>query len=329
MRGATKVAAALLLAAAGIAVVAPLAPGLARAPQKREQAPAYYRMMLGDFELTALSDGTAGQPLDRMLENISSERLAALFAAGFQSMPYEFSINAFLVNTGNELVMIDAGLGTALDGKAGGRLIQNLVASGYRPEDVDAILLTHLHIDHVTGISSAGKRNFPNATVYVDAAELAFWTGPRAAEEAPADLRRLIPIAKEALAPYAAAGKIAPFEKDFELVPGVRALATPGHSPGHSVFSVASKGETVLFVGDLVHASEVQFANPSVAFRFDSDKDAATVQRKRVLETAASSRSWVAAAHLSFPGIGHVRAEGPAFAWVPAAYSLRRASRPK
>jgi glyoxylase-like metal-dependent hydrolase (beta-lactamase superfamily II) len=313
--------------AAGLAASVVPSSIAAQVPPMRDQAPGYYRMRVGDFEVTALSDGTAGQPLDKMLENISSERIASLLVGSFQPMPYEFSINSFLINTGSKLILIDAGLGSALEGydtglggvKAGGRLVRNLKAAGYEPDQVDAVLLTHLHVDHVSGLWADGKRVFPNATIFVDKDELSHLDQ----EEVPKNQKQLVPTARMALAPYIAADRVTKFGSATELFPGLRVIPSPGHSPGHSSYSITSKNETMVFWGDLLHAREIQFRHPEVAFRFDNDKDAAGRQRKRALNDAVESRHWVASSHLSFPGIGHVVAEGDEYDWIPAPYSLR------
>jgi glyoxylase-like metal-dependent hydrolase (beta-lactamase superfamily II) len=120
------------------------------------------------------------------------------------------------------------------------------------------------------------------------------------------------------------AGKFKPFDGDTELVPGIKAVATRGHTPGHSSYVIESKGEKMEVLGDLVHVAAVQFPEPSITIKFDSDAKAAAVQRKKVFADAAKERYWVAAAHISFPGIGHIRASGKGYDWIPANYSVPR-----
>lgn len=144
-------------------------PGYAAAPQVGVQAPGYYRMMLGKFEITALSDGTVDVPLSKLLKHAPHERITALQARAHQSAKAaETSINAFLINTGNQLVLVDTGAGQLFGPNAGGLLPQNIRAAGYQPEQIDAVLLTHIHVDHSGGLSVDGKAVFPNAVVYVD-----------------------------------------------------------------------------------------------------------------------------------------------------------------
>jgi glyoxylase-like metal-dependent hydrolase (beta-lactamase superfamily II) len=124
------------------------------------------------------------------------------------------------------------------------------------------------------------------------------------------------------LNPYVAAGKFKPFDGNTELVLGVRAMASHGHTPGHTTYIVESKGEKLALLGDLVHVAAVQFPDPSVTIHFDTDSKAAAVQRKRAFADAAKQGYWVGAAHISFPGIGHIRADGKGYTWVPANYSV-------
>jgi glyoxylase-like metal-dependent hydrolase (beta-lactamase superfamily II) len=234
------------------------------------------------------------------------------------------SINAFLINTGSRLLLIDTGLGQLLEGRAGGRMMQNLIAAGYSADQVDAVLITHFHVDHVSGLSHDGKAAFPNATIYLSERERAYWLGPEAAKHARPELRGFIAPSLAALKPYLDAGRVMTFEGSSALWDGVHAELTPGHSPGHAIFSISSGNETMSFLGDLVHSREVQFAKPDATFIYDSDYAGAVLQRKQMFARLANSRSWVATAHLSFPGIGHIRAAGASFDWVPAAYSLKK-----
>jgi glyoxylase-like metal-dependent hydrolase (beta-lactamase superfamily II) len=140
-------------------------------PQIRKQAPGYYRMMLGDFEITTVSDGTVPQDLDRLMTDTTPEEVRALVTRSHESLPLEVSINTFLINTGSTLILIDSGAGEFSGPKSGGRLRANLMASGYRPEQIGAVLLTHIHGDHTGGLTVGGQVAFPNAVVYVNERE--------------------------------------------------------------------------------------------------------------------------------------------------------------
>jgi len=306
---------ALLVTASGVA--------LAGAPMAKGQAPGWYRMKLGDFEVTALSDGTADLPMDQLLTGTTPDKVKKALAAEFLTAPVETSVNAFLVNTGTKLVLIDTGAAN-LFGPTLGKLIVNLKASGYQPEQVDDICITHMHADHVGGLTAAGKAVFPKAVVHAAKAEAGFWLSEDNMKKAPEQMRNFFQGAMTSLKPYTDANKTQWFEgADVEIVPGLHALPTPGHTPGHTVYAIESKGERMVFWGDLLHVEAVQFADPSVTIQFDSDSKAAAPVRKKACADAVAKKHWVAVAHISFPGIGHVRPDGKGYEWVPANYTTK------
>lgn len=295
----------------------------AGAPMAKTNAPGFYRMMLGDFEVTALSDGTAALPVDKLLTHTTPAAVNKALSRAYLKPPVETSVNGYLVNTGSKLVLIDAGAGN-LFGPTLGNLVANLKASGYQPEQVDEIYITHMHADHVGGLAANGNMVFPNAVVRADKHDADFWLSPANLEKASKDDKGFFEGAQASLNPYVKAGKFKAFDGDTELVPGIRAVATRGHTPGHSVYVVESKGQKLVLWGDLMHVAAVQFANPSVTIQFDTDSKAAAAQRKKAYADAAKGGYWVAGAHLAFPGIGHLRKEGAGYAWIPANYSVVR-----
>jgi glyoxylase-like metal-dependent hydrolase (beta-lactamase superfamily II) len=292
----------------------------AGAPQVKTQAPGYYRMMLGNIEITALSDGTFPMDASKMLTHITPQQLDADLGRSFLQEPIETSVNAFLINTGSKLVLVDTGSGI-LFGPSVGKLLLNLKASGYTPEQIDEIYITHMHGDHIGGLSADGKRTYPNAIVRAAQQEADFWLSKAHMDAAPADAKESYQSALNMLNPYVAAGKFKPFSGDVELVPGVRAMATPGHTAGHTLYVVESKGQKLLLWGDLMHVAAAQFADPAVTIHFDTDSAMAALQRKKVFGDAAEHGIWVAGAHLPFPGIGHLRASGTGYSYLPANYS--------
>ncbi|MCW5672552.1 MAG: MBL fold metallo-hydrolase [Hydrogenophaga sp.] len=295
----------------------------AGAPMVKTSAPGYYRMMLGDFEITALSDGTVDLPVDKLLTNTQPGKVTSALKQSFLKAPVETSVNAYLINTGSQLVLVDAGA-AGLFGPTLGKLIGNLKAAGYQPEQVDAVIITHMHPDHVGGLMAGEQRAFPNATVHADQHDADFWLSQAQMEKAPADAKGFFQGAMASLNPYSSAGKFKPFNGNTELVPGIRAQASPGHTPGHSTYVVESKGQKLVLWGDLMHVAAVQFANPAVTIAFDTDSKAAAAQRQKAYADAAKNGYWVAAAHLSFPGIGHLRREGKGYRFVPANYRVVR-----
>jgi len=295
----------------------------AAAPLVKMQAPGYYRMMLGDFEVTAISDGTVDLPMTKLLTRTTPAESKRAYDRAFLKDPVETSVNAYLVNTGSKLVLIDTGAGK-LFGPTLGTLIANLKAAGYQPEQIDEIYITHMHPDHVGGLAADGKPVFPNAVVRADKHDADFWLDPKTLAGAAKDDRASVEGAQASLAPYVAAGKFRPFEGEAELVPGVKAHASHGHTPGHTTYVVESKGQKLALWGDLMHVAAVQFPNPAVTIQFDSDSKLAAAERKKAYADAANQGYWVAAAHLPFPGIGHLRKDGTGYAFVPANYSIPR-----
>ena len=320
-----KSAIAVSLLGAGLAL-APVAPwvgtAFAAAPMAKAQAPGFYRMMLGDFEVTALSDGTVKLPMKDLLTNTTPAKVDAALKRAAIAYPVETSVNAYLINTGSKLVLVDTGA-AGLFGPTLGNLLSNLKASGYQPEQIDEIYITHMHPDHVGGLMSGGAVAFPNATLRIDKADTDFWLSDANMNAAPKDSQGFFQGAMASVNPYAAAGKLKTFEGGVELVPGIRSQATHGHTAGHSVFIVESKGEKLMLWGDLMHVAAIQFDNPAVTIKFDSDSKPAAKERAKAYAAAAKGGYIVGVSHISFPGLGRVRANagGKGYTWIPVNYS--------
>lgn len=296
-----------------------LSPAHAGAPQVKTQAPGYHRMLLGDFEITALSDGTVKLPVDQLLHAHPGEAKRRFERARLE-LPAETSFNGYLVNTGSKLVLIDTGAANNF-GPTLGKLVANLRAAGYQPEQVDEVYITHLHPDHVGGLMLDGQRAFPNAVVRADKADADYWLSTAHMEKAPKDAQGFFQAAMAALKPYVDAGKFRPFEGPTELVPGIQAVPLHGHTPGHNGYLVSSQGQRLLVWGDVMHAAAVQMPDPGVTIQFDTDPKAAAPQRRKVMAEAAREGIWIAGAHLSFPGLGRLRAQGKGYEWQPLNYS--------
>ncbi|HET6433577.1 MBL fold metallo-hydrolase [Dyella sp.] len=310
---------AALVAGAGLAL-APVETAQAAAPMVKTSAPGYYRVMLGDFEVTALSDGTVDLPVDQLLMNTTPAAVDKALAASFEKSPLETSVNAYLINTGDKLVLIDTGAGT-LFGPTLGKLLDSLRASGYQPEQVDEIVITHMHPDHVGGLIKDGEIAFPNAVVRADKRDADFWLSKANLDKAAEADKGFFQGAMASLNPYVEAHRFQPFEGATEIVPGIRAVSTPGHTPGHTSYLVESNGKKLMIWGDLVHVQAVQFAQPSVTIHFDSTPAKAEAERKAEFARAAKQGYLVADAHIAFPGLGHVRSKGAAYEWVPVNYT--------
>lgn len=284
------------------------------------QAPGFYRFRLGAYRITVLSDGTAPRDLPKIMSK--PEAVSHAFADAHQALPVELSINAYLIDTGSKRILVDTGAGE-LFGPTSGFIVANLRAAGYAPEDVDAVLLTHIHGDHSGGLSVGGKRVFPNATVYVDQRDPAHWLSAAEAAKAPANRRATFEQSHQTVDPYVKTGQLKTFNGPTELFPGVRSVSEYGHTPGMSGYMIESEGQRLLLWGDIIHATEAQFADPSITIDYDVDPGSAAATRRHVLEDAAREGYLVGGAHLSFPGLGHVSVVSGHFAWVPMPYQAK------
>ena len=254
---------------------------------------------VGDVTVTLLSDGES-EGKTSLLIDASDDVLRKYAPEG----TYASAFNAFLVRTPDKTVLVDTGFGR--------KLFDNLKALGVAPEQVDIVLLTHMHGDHTGGLLRDGKPAFPNAKVYVAEKEYDYW-----AMGAPEDQ-------KKAVEPVAAYDKaVHPFEPGdlatagIELIPGIRAVAAYGHTPGHTLFMIDSKDRKLLIWGDIAHAMAVQMPVPDVAIKYDVDPRLAVATRKAVLEYVAKNKIPVAGMHIPGAGIGTVSVSGEGYAFTP------------
>jgi glyoxylase-like metal-dependent hydrolase (beta-lactamase superfamily II) len=294
------------------------------ASSARDSQPAgFHRVEIGRMRVTALYDGYV--PIyAKQLNGASAEEIANLLDRAFlqREGDLQTAVNAFLVDLGNRVVLVDAGMGN-FAGPNTGHLLANLRAAGFAPEDVDDILITHLHPDHMGGlVASDGTPVFPRATVHVAEAEAAFWLDAKAAANLSGLEKQVRDIAVAALGPYRSSGRFATFRDGEAPVPSVESLAEPGHTSGHTGYIFGTGADRILLWGDLVHSYSVQLPMPNVTFEHDGDPSRAAMSRNAVLRRAAAERWWIGAAHLPFPGLGHVRSEGATgYAWAPVEYA--------
>ncbi len=314
----------LLKSSAGIALAAGVITALpsavlAKAAIIGTQAPSFYRLKLGDYEVTALSDGTVKLPMAKIYKNIKEADAETYLEGHFQAGDSETSVNAFLVNTGDRLVLIDAGTGDLM-GPALGKLVANIEASGYKTADIDHVILTHIHADHSGGLVINGKRVFENAILHVNERETKFWLKADAKAKADKVLGPQIDQAEKCVGPYVEAGKLKTFGDNAAPIPGFGSVLHAGHTPGHSGIIVESKGQKIVFWGDIAHGDVLQFDQPDVTVDFDVDQKAAAASRAIAFAEAADQKYLVAGAHHAFPGIGHVRRDETNYDWVPLVY---------
>lgn len=225
------------------------------------------------------------------------------------------SINVFMIKTPGQNILVDAGFGSFSDKRAG-KLQELLKKAGIAPESIKAVLVTHMHGDHIGGLlDKEGKPAFANALIYVSGPEKAFWSDDTAMNAAKEASKRNFEVARKSLAAYG--DKVNVFEFGKEIIPGITALDAVGHTPGHTAFLLRSGALKMLFWGDLAHAAAVQIPNPDICASYDMDMPQAVKSRRALMKLAAAERMIVAGAHLPFPGTGRIEAMGNGFIYKP------------
>src|SRR6266853_994918 len=320
-RNSIRFAAALLVTLASLAVGPN--PGFAASAQHHDQVPGFYRLKVGDLEVTALFDGPGVFDVNWL----NGEKTRDGVRKALHDDPHLLDVadTGYLVNTGNQLILVDAGSGIWFGGGKFGHLAGNLRSAGYTPEQVDVVLVTHLHSDHIGGLTTPdGKIVFPNADIYVAKADSEFWLSPEIAAKAPKEAQDFFQSAQAIAAPYIKAGKWHTFSGSEPIVDGMQLVPLPGHTPGHTGYEFASKGQKMLFWGDIVHAQRVQLQHPEVTAIFDIHQPAAAATRNELLSRLAREDVLIAGPHSSvFPPLGRLRKEGSGYSWVPVVFTDR------
>lgn len=308
---------------AGLAALA-LPAAHAAAPQRGGQVAGWYRFKVGAFECTVVSDGALNlgpaHPTFAGAAATAAE-VDAVLRTGFQEgAPLRADLNCLVVNTGSQVILLDCGVGPQpAFGPGSGRLPQSLAAAGIAPAEVDIVAFTHAHADHAWGVAdAAGNDVFPNARFVMTAADFDFWTA-EANLSLPEPLRSLVAGTRTSLLPRRA--RFSMTAPNADLVAGIRAVAAPGHTIGHTCYLIENGGQRLLVTGDLANHAVIALARPDWSFAFDSDPALASASRRRVLGMAAADRVQVLGYHFPWPGLAHVEARGQGFAFIPSPWN--------
>lgn len=312
-----------LAATAGAGLAAPqvmVRAAQARAPLSEVGNPGFNRFRLGAFEVTAINDGL--RPGDGIHTIFGADRdeaeVAMLLEENF--LPADRFVNSFtpaLVNTGTELILFDTGLGAGARGGGLGQLRARLEASGYAPQDVSVVVVTHFHGDHIGGLMEDGEPAFPNARYVIGQAEYDFWT---------ADERQSGPTENAARAVRANVVPLAEgttFIGDGgEVAPGITGMMAAGHTPGHMIFHLESDGRRLLLTADTANHYVASLLRPEWHVSFDMDREAGAATRKRVFDMVAAERIPFLGYHMPFPAVGFVEKLDIGYRFVPASYQF-------
>lgn len=312
-------------AASALAPLAAHSPAFAAAPTAGKQAPGIYRQKLGEFEITQITDGAFRRPVSNgFVVNISKDQaIAATEAAYFQKDQVVIPLNPVLINTGSKLVLIDTGAGPTSYVKsngAAGQLHANMAAAGIDRNAIDIVILSHFHGDHINGLRVAdGGLAFPNAEIKVPGVEWDFWMNDANAEKATGYNKGAWPIPKGVFAGLA--DKVTKYEAGKEVAPGITSVATPGHTPGHTSFVVASGSARVLVQSDVTNIPQFFLRNPDWHIEYDVDPNQAMQTRHKFYDMASAEKALVIGFHFPFPSAGYVEKDGVGYRLVPIAWN--------
>lgn len=283
------------------------------------QIPGVYHRRIGDIVVTAISDGYLNGSLE-VLINVPTDEVDRLMQEALRPMPNRgrrTSVNTFVLRQpGRPTIVIDAGTGDYL-GPTAGQQRRNLEAAGIAVEEIKSVLLTHMHPDHSGGLSDVETQAqfFPDAEIVAHENELPHWMDDGEMAKADERMRRLFfQAARDQIGPYMDRMR---FFRDGEVAPGVHAVASHGHTPGHTSFLINSGDESLLIWGDTVHVPEVQVPRPEACVTFDTDPSAAEASRRRIFDMAAADRLLVAGMHLHFPAFSRIVRRGDEYRLVP------------
>ncbi len=305
------------LATVGAALL-PTLPVRAKESPAGTQIPGIYRLKVGDYEVTVFNDGTAALPVKYYSgdQEGAAKLLKAAFAPSTEMAPTTF--NAWLINTGDKLILVDTGYSTGI-GPVAGHLPKALTAAGVSPVDIDDVIITHVHPDHCNGLLTTEKQiAYPNAVVHINGDEYAWWMeGDVKVPSGKPFFAELFEGGRKVFKPYIDAKKVQTFKDGAEIAPGVVAVTAPGHTVGHTMLQIASGSGQLLIWTDIIHSTVLQFPEPERSIAFDLDPPQAIATRKKVLDMVTADRLMIAGMHIGFPGVGHVVKSGSGYAFLP------------
>jgi len=287
-------------------------------PASDELVPSRYALRIGDIEVLVISDGVLPLPTETMSTNVDPAEREAWFKTMFLGPDaFDWALNVLVVRSGDQTILIDAGLGGQFDGfPRAGQSLRRIEAAGIDLGSVTDVVLTHMHMDHVGGLlgEDVKRRLRPDLRIHVAAAEVDFWAAPDFSQT---DMPDPVPevlrsTAKQFLDQYH--NKLQTFDEEQQIAPGVVARRTGGHTPGHSVVSVTSGSDRLTFAGDLIFP--VAFDHPDWHNGFEHEPEEAVRIRIALLQSAAASGELLVATHMPFPSVGHVALNGDRFRWV-------------
>jgi glyoxylase-like metal-dependent hydrolase (beta-lactamase superfamily II) len=308
----------VLMMAAGAAASPLLTRAGELAAPAAAQVAGWARFPIGGFTVTMVSDGNLVLPADTLAVDLPPEELTAFLESRHRDPETRFShTNHAVIDAGEARVLVDVGSGDRFQPSAG-RLTENLAAAGIALDSITHVVLTHAHPDHVWGMMDdfGDEPRIPAPNYAMGAQEFDWWTAEGRVEQVPEAMQAFVVGARNALLPMAE--RIRMVEDGAEIVPGVRIIATPGHTPGHMSVMVESEGEAMLVAGDALTHAYVSFERPEWRFAFDMDAEQAAATRRRLLDRVATEGVALSAYHLPFPGVGHAVRDGEAWRFLPA-----------